>query len=245
MAKNATPAGRNGCLLDGGEPNPLMVWQNLEAYGYDCPKSQFVLSPQQPSLDNLARVWGVPTTTINKWKAAQGWDIARRKHWGRIAERSAELSQEAIARLQAREIAERIAHWSLQRESVKADLRRGYIETQSSSGKINQVLLSPADKKNLAQTLVLIEEQLDKCMALDEAWKKIKEAQEGNKQDALKANGIVLNLNIAGHAQLNAEQMDVNQLSAPVQFNPLAALSFGQSDLPRPAEPLPIIDSES
>lgn len=182
--------GRDECLVEGGDANPMKSWRNLENYGYECPRAQYVQHPLQQNLTQMGRDWGVSQKTLIGWKNAQRWDLLRKNHWERIWQDEAGSEAKSLAKTQKSEIIGRISDWKNQRESIKAELRLNTVESISPTGKKIERRLDPSERASLAKTLALIDAQLDKCYGMVGM---VKEEIQGA-QSKLQANGVIINI---------------------------------------------------
>jgi len=172
------PLVTNPRLLEGGEANPLDYWTNLADYDYSCPREEYVQCSEPPDCITMSRKWNVPHGTLMQWKMQQRWDDLRAREWQGVAHRAWELSREAVAEVQARELVEQLRHWTMQRRALEASLRRGAVDEQSASGKRWERPLNIADRKAAAQTMQIIDGEIARVMGMSEAFKKIKAEED-------------------------------------------------------------------
>src|SRR5687768_14155872 len=76
-----------------GEPNQMLYWKNIQDYGYPCPRTEYVQSPEHPTLKKLAIKWALTLDLLINWAASQGWKQQRGRFWGELANRISELNK--------------------------------------------------------------------------------------------------------------------------------------------------------
>ena len=200
--------GREECLLEGGAPNPLKNWQNLEFYGYDCPRTQYVQHPYSQSLTKMAREWGLTLKTLQGWKNSQRWDLLRKNYWAKIADNASESEAASLARTQKSEVIARIGHWKTQREQLLSELRANTVEAVSPTGKKIERRLDPGERAQIAKTIALCEAQLDKCLGMSGL---IPDEKKGE-PSKLQVNGVIINISTPGQAQSEPKELPQAQV---------------------------------
>lgn len=153
-------------LLEDGEAHPDFLWRNKADLGFASPFREYVESPVKPSMLDLSTKWNVPYTMIESWKMRQRWEEVRARQWQSIQGRAWELSREAIAQVQSRELQDQLANWRQQRDALAEALRHGKIVTQSATGRVSEITLSLKDRKDAAQTMALCDENINRIMGM-------------------------------------------------------------------------------
>lgn len=65
----------------GYAPNYEIGKQNVEKYGYVCPRDQYIYGPLELTCGQMGKIWGVDHVTVSGWIKAHKWDEQREDYW--------------------------------------------------------------------------------------------------------------------------------------------------------------------
>lgn len=175
MSKHLT---LNPDLNDDGTPSPKAVARNRNTYGFNSPRDEYVESVEVPTDREQAVRWHTSQAHIGRWRKAQKWDDQRARYWAEIERLRSEMTQEAIAELQAKTLQKDLAFWGALADALRAVLEKGVVDVVSPKGFVVQRPLDPKDLKDAAQTGDIIRNGIHEAIGFNKAMLKTGSAEE-------------------------------------------------------------------
>jgi hypothetical protein len=111
-------------VLTGGEANPEYVNANIMDIGFTCPREEYIESPLNPSVADVAERWGISYDTLHLWSAKGNWFARRSEYWVKIKESEYEVDPKVTALARKKMLAEHETAFAEGRRGLRAAARR-------------------------------------------------------------------------------------------------------------------------